>query len=326
MPDNMTGTAVITPAVNTYFNRMLLIRNKPKLIHALFGDKDIDLPSGSGKNVTWRRYNQLATATATIVEGITPPGKRLSKQDISAELSQYIDFVHITDVLEFTTENKILNVAGSELNDQMMRTEDELIRNEIVSSASVTTASNGDVTATDVNETDIDIITRNLQDNDATEVAPMITASTGQGTTPVLASYWLLANTALNADWKRVSGYISIAEYGKQMGVLAAERGSVGEVRILASSVAHKEGSVTAAFPASAGTYYYLPIIAKHAYGIVELKAARAQMIIHPKGSAGSADPANQRQTMAWKMMNVTRILNDANIQNLRVTRMAATS
>lgn len=320
--DNLTTVAVITPAVNTYFNKLLLIRNKPKLIHGLFADRST-MPAGKGKNVTWRRYNQLATATATIVEGVTPPGKRLSKQDISAELSQYLDFVHITDVLEFTCENKILNVAVSELNDQMLRTEDELIRNVIVSSASVTTCSGGDVTTTDFNEADIDTITNSLQNADAAEVTPLIKASTGQGTSPVLPSYWLLANTALNSDWRKITGFISTAEYAAQGGVLEAERGSINEVRILASSVAHKEGSSTAAFPASAGSYYYCPILAKHAYGVVDLKKANAKLILHPKGSAGAKDPGNQLQTAAWKFMNVCRILNDYNIQVLRGTKMS---
>ena len=323
MADNLTTTAVITPAVNTYFNKLLLVRNKPKLIHGLFADR-YTMPAGKGKNATWRRYNQLATATATIVEGVTPPGKRLSKQDISAELSQYMDFVHITDVLEFTCENKALNVAVSELNDQMLRTEDELIKNVIVSSASVTTCSHGDVALTDFNETDIDIITNNLQNNDAAEVTPLIKASTGQGTSPVLPSYWLLANTALNKDWRKISGFISTAEYASQGGVLQAERGSINEVRILASSLAHKEGSVTAAFPSSTGTYYYCPVIAEHAYGVTSLKKANAKLILHPRGSAGSADPGNQRQTAAWKFMNVCRILNDNNIQVLRGTKMAS--
>ncbi len=320
--DNMTTTAVITPAVNTYFNKLLLVRNKPRLIHGLFADRDV-LPAGKGKSVTWRRYAQLATATAVITEGIPPTGKRLSKQDISATVSQYGDFVHITDVLEFTCENKILNVAVSELNDQMMRTEDELIRNVIVASASVTTATGGDVTATDLNETDIDAIANTLQNTDAHPVTPLIKASVGQGTTPILPSYWALMHTALNSDLRKVANFIGTNEYSSQSGVLEAERGAVNEVRFLSSSIAHKEGSVTAAFPSSAGTYYYIPILARHAYGVVNLKKANAKLIIHPRGSAGAADPMDQLQTAAWKFMNVCRILNDNNIQVLRVTKMA---
>jgi len=322
MADNVTTTAVITQVVNTYLNRILLTKNKPKLIHELFADR-YTMKANNGNNVSWRRYNQLATATAVITEGVTPPGKQLSKQDISAELSQYGDWVHITDVLEFTCENKILNVATSELNDQMHRTRDELVRNVLVSSASVTTCSKGDVAKTDFNETDINAITQALQNADAREVAPMIKAGTGQGTNPVLASYWMLASTELNSDWKKVSGWLSIAEYGNQKTVLPAERCSIGEVRILASSVAHKEGSATSAFPSSAGTYYYCPILAKHAYGIVDFKVANAHLIIHKRGSGGVSDPLNQRQTAAWKEMNVCRILNDYNVEVLRGTKMS---
>jgi len=319
MADNMTTTSIITPAVNAYFNKLLLVRNKPKLIHSLFADRE-NLPAGTGKTIIWRRFAQLATATTEVLEGITPPGKYLSKQDISATVAQYMDFIHITDVLEFTCENKILNVGVSELNDQMLRTEDELVRNVIVSTASSVTASQGPSTTTSLNEDDIDDIANTLQNSDAPTVAPLIRAGVGQGTSPVLPSYWALMHTALNSDLKSVTGFMNTSEYANQGTVMESERGSVNEVRFLASSVAHKEGSATEAFPSSAGTYYYIPIIARHAYGIVDLKKANAKLILHPRGSAGSADPGDQRQTAAWKFMNACRILNDLNIIVLKVT------
>lgn len=317
--DNMTTTSIITPAVQAYFKRLLLVRNKPKLIHGLFADRET-LPGGAGKTIVWRRYAQLATATTEILEGITPPGKYLSKQDIRATVAQYMDFIHITDVLEFTCENRILNVGVSELNDQMFRTEDELIRNVLVSTASSLTASNGDPTTTALNETDIETIANTLQNNDSAPVAPLIRASTGQGTSPVLPSYWALMNTALNKDLKVVTGFMNTSEYANQGTVMESERGSVNEVRFLASSVAHKEGSATEAFPAATGTYYYIPILARHAYGVVSLEKANAKLIIHPRGSAGAADPGDQRQTAAWKFMNVARILNDNNVIVFKVT------
>lgn len=319
MADNFTTTSIITPAVNAYFNKLLLVRNKPRLVHGLFADREV-LPAGMGKTIVWRRFAQLATATTEILEGITPPGKYLSKQDIRATVAQYMDFIHITDVLEFTCESKILNVGVSELNDQMFRTEDELIRNVIVSTASTVTASNGDPTTTALNETDIDAVANTLQNNDSHPVTPLIRASTGQGTSPVLPSYWAIMNTALNKDLRVVTGFMNTSEYAQQGTVLEAERGSVNEVRFLASSVAHKEGSASEAFPTNAGSYFYVPIIARHGYGIVTLEKANAKLIIHPRGSAGSMDPGDQRQTAAWKFMNVCRILNDNNIIVLKVT------
>lgn len=320
MPDNVTDTSIITPAVDAWFNKALLIRNKPKLIHTLFADRE-SLPAGHGKTVTWRRWAQLATKEAQVTEGVTPAADLLSKQDISGTLAQYIGWVLITDVLEFTCENKILNQAATELNDQMLRTEDVLARNVIVATASVTTASNGEPEATCLNSDDIETIANNLQNVDASPIAPQIDASVRVGTGPVSASYWAMMHTALNRDLSRCAGYDAVKSYSQQKSVLEAERGSIEEVRFLASSVAHKEGSSTEAFPSTAGTYYYIPIIAKHAYGTVDLKKANARMIIHPRGSAGAGDPADQRQTMAWKMMDVTRVLNDNNIQAQRVTK-----
>jgi len=320
MADNITDTAQITPAVDAWFNKALLIRNKPKLIHALFGDRET-MPSGAGKTIVWRRWAQMGTKEAEITEGVTPSPDLLSKQDLSSTLSQYGGWTLITDVLEFTCDNKILARAVTELNDQMLRTEDVIIRNVIVATASVTTASNGEPEVTCLNSDDIATIANNLQNVDADPIAPQINASVGVGTAPIAASYWALMNTALNRDLSRCVGFQWAHEYAKQTGVLQAERGIVEEVRFLASSVAHKEGSSTAAFPSSAGTYYYIPIIAKHAYGVVDLKKANAKLIMHPKGSAGSADPLDQRQTAGWKMMTVCRILNDNNIQALRVTK-----
>jgi len=319
--DNMTTTSIITPAVNAYFFKLLLVRNKPKLVHGLFAER-ANLPAGRGKTVVWRRFAQLATATTQIIEGVTPPGKTLSKQDIRATVAQYMGWVLITDVLEFTCENKALNVAVSELNDQMHRTEDELIRNVLVTSASAITADAGPSGNTTVlNETDIDEVTNTLQNNDAQEIAPRIKASVGQGTSPIQAAYWAIMHTELNSDLKKVSGFLNTSEYPRQTGVLEAERGSVNEARFLASTLAHKDGDASSAFPSTAGDYYYIPFIAKNAYGVVDLRKANASLILHPRGSAGSADPGNQRQTAAWKFMNICRLLNDNNILILKVTK-----
>jgi N4-gp56 family major capsid protein len=318
----MTTTSIITPAVEAYFQKLLLVRNKPKLIHALFADH-YELPSGVGKTAVWRRYAALPTRTAEVLEGVTPDVDTLSKQDIRATVAQYGGWTLITDVLEFTCENKILNINVSELNDQMYRTEDELVRNIIVSSASALTASHGEPAVTNLNADDIEIIANTLQNNDTSPVTPTIAATPKIGTAPIEASYWAMMHTELNRDLRRCEGFIKTVEYAQQTGILPAERGNVQEVRFLASSLAHKQGSATEAFPATAGTYYYIPILAKHAYGIVDLKKANANLIIHPKGSGGSSDPLDQRQTAGWKFMNVCRILNDNNIMVLKVTKRA---
>jgi N4-gp56 family major capsid protein len=48
------------------------------------------------------------------------------------------------------------------------------------------------------------------------------------------------------------------------------------------------------------------------AYGVVELAGHNLRSIYKPLGSAGTADPADQQQSLAWKVGFVTKILNDA--------------
>lgn len=51
--------------------------------------------------------------------------------------------------------------------------------------------------------------------------------------------------------------------------------------------------------------------IGADAYGITELEGMGMQTIIKPKGSAGSADPLNQRGTVGWKATHVAKILSE---------------
>jgi len=70
MSDNMTTSSIITPAVNAYFNKLLLVRNKPKLVHGLFADRE-NLPAGNGKTIVWRRFAQLAQRLLSIWTSFT---------------------------------------------------------------------------------------------------------------------------------------------------------------------------------------------------------------------------------------------------------------
>ena len=49
--------------------------------------------------------------------------------------------------------------------------------------------------------------------------------------------------------------------------------------------------------------------LGRDAYGTVDLEGAGLEMIVKPLGSAGSADPLNQRQTIGWKCCHGARIL-----------------
>jgi len=317
MADNLTTTTQVDSGIEVYYDRVLLKNARPKLVHTKFAQKK-SLPKGNSKTVKFRRYAALSTATTQLAEGVTPTGQRLSKVDLLATVAQYGDFVHITDVVDMTNADPVLTVAAQELGDQMGRTIDEIVRDILVACASSTTASNGTGTATKLNKTDIDAVVQTLLSNDASMITELIKAGTGQGTSPIRPAYWGILHTELIDDLEAVSGFKSTANYPAQTNVDEAEWGSTGNVRWLASSVAHKDGSATDPF--AAGNYYYLPIFGKNAYGIVDLEGGNAKNIIKGFGSGGTSDPLNQRATSGWKVMFTARILNDNFIHVLKVT------
>jgi N4-gp56 family major capsid protein len=51
--------------------------------------------------------------------------------------------------------------------------------------------------------------------------------------------------------------------------------------------------------------------IADGAYGVTEITGGGLQTIIKQKGSAGTADPLDQRSSIGWKAMKTAEILVD---------------
>ncbi len=67
---------------------------------------------------------------------------------------------------------------------------------------------------------------------------------------------------------------------------------------------------------------YSTLIIAKWSYGISRLAGHAVENIVKPLGSAGTADPLNQRETSGWKAYFVALILNDDFILRIEHARV----
>lgn len=316
MAENLTTTTEVDPGVAIYYDRVLLKRGKPKLVHSLFADSK---GTGGKTTVKFRRYAALTVATTPITEGVTPPGQKLAKTDLMATVSQYGDYVHITDVVDLTVEDPVLTVATEELGLQMGKTVDQLTRDILIACASVTLATGGGNggTPTEISKADVDAIVKLLLNADTEFFTPLIKAASGQGTLPVRPAFWGVMHTNLIDALEAVSNFKSTSNYPAQSGVLDSEWGSTGNVRWVISSVAHQD-------TVSTPDRYKLPIIGQHAYGVISLEGGNARSIIKAFGSGGTSDPLNQRATAGWKLWHVARILNDVFMHILDVTDLTA--
>jgi N4-gp56 family major capsid protein len=306
MADALTTTQDIDPGLEVYYERTLLETAYPKYVYGKFAEQ-YNIPGKSGRTIKMRRYSRLSAATTPITEGVTPNGSKLAKVDILATISQYGDFVSITDVVDLTVEDAVLTKTTELQSDQMYNTEDVLCRDVISASASSITCSNGSGTATLLNDTDIATVVQTLLGGFADWITDMIPASTGQGTSPIRPSFVGIFDYALQDDLENVASFKSVSNYGASRSILENEWGNTNNVRWVMTMQGYVSSST-----------YYCPIIGKNAYGKVKLDGGNAKSII--KGFGSGNDPLNQRSTVGWKMWDVCRILNDAFIIVLKCT------
>ena len=259
----------------------------------------------------FRRAGTLSAATVPITEGQEPNADLLSKTDIMVTLSQYGAVVHITDLCDLTIRNSPFTIAAEEQSFQMFTTIDNLTRDVLLAGASITTCTNGDPTGTMPNEPDIDSVVNTLMGNNATKITKLVVAGTGQATQPVQAAFWAIGHTLLRSALKNVSGFVPTKNYSNQGTIHQAEYGATDEVRWLLTSEAD-----TLAGGQSAG-HFECPIIAKNAYGTINLGAGNAKNIRKP---FGYNDALNLIAASGWKLIYGTRILNDLFIHLLRCT------
>ena len=309
----ITDVAALPPAVRDYYDRLLLMTAYPQLIHSKFAQKRV-LPEKSGDTIVFRRYSRLNTVPVPLVDGVTPPGAALSATDIKARVDFYGNFVTITNQVELTVEDRVLNESARLLAQNLGQTIDEVTRDVLASTASTLACSNGvnGSTPTELTKADIDSAVFTLLGNDAEMISEVVVGRDAFGTAPVRPAFWGFMDTALLDDLESVSNFVNSSQYPNQQSVLESEWGTTGNVRWLYTSV----GSVSSASPAVYDNF----IVGKEAYAVVHLGSEQGEFYVEPLGSAGSADPLHQRGTVGWQAPFVSRILNDAFMTNLQAT------
>lgn len=99
---------------------------------------------------------------------------------------------------------------------------------------------------------------------------------------------------------------IKIYVGGKEATVASVTAGAVGTAKIVVTTAVKdvSAGAVICGYGAGAdgSAIYCTMLLGKNAYATTSIQGLGLEHIYKPKGSAGSADPLNQRSTLGWKM------------------------
>lgn len=309
MADTLTLYSDISnSAIQTFYDNVLLRRAHPYEVHANFAQQR-PIPSGIGNQILFRRYEHLDLATTPLTEAQSPDGSKLSKTDITATIKQYGDFVQISDVVDLTARDPVLTEAAEVLGEQMGRTRDVLVRDQVVGEYFDNKGSGNYTNVVDgggdtLTQTDLEDLVDKLLTSNARFLTSVIRPSTGYNTTPIRQAFVAIMNTSLRSVIEGMSDFVPISEYPSNENIMDGEWGAVKNVRILLSTLADSGDDI------DSGGNYVIPIFGADAYGVTELASGAATNIVKAHGSGGTGDPLNQRATSGWKIFMTSAILN----------------
>lgn len=296
--DNTTGND-LSPEMKTYYSDYLIDLAEPELVHDQFGQKK-PIPKAGGKTIEFRKYSPLAKALTPLTEGVTPTGQNLNVSTITATVAQYGGYIEMSDVLLLTAIDNNLVQATQLIASQAGRTLDTITREVLCGGTNVIyaggAASRAALTgggASGNNYLTVD------------DVKKAVRALKKMNTPKYNGYYWGIINQDVSYDLMKDPEWIDPHKYVDTANIYYGEIGQIAGVRFVETS----EAKIFAGAGYSSRDVYATLIGGANAYGVTEVTGGGLQHIVKPLGSAGSADPLNQRATVGWKAIKTAEIL-----------------
>lgn len=378
----------------TYYDRTMLEWAKAQLVYAQFGQKR-PIPRNSGKTVEFRRWTLFTPdkVTQKLTEGVTPSSQSLGQTKVEATIAQYGAYVEISDLLDLTAYDPVINDSAELLGEQLGIVVDNVTRDAMIADASDQyaggAANQNSVAATSYLTVDeIRKAVRTLKNNKARRFS----GNGRSGHFVCIVDPYATYDLQSDSLWQDVSKYsnaeqIYSGEIGRLFGVVFVEttEGKIDAQSVLNAVNANTTASATfvlknaptereVAYLSTPGnkimigdTEYTLSsnnpytaatrtvkltttvsltantavysldcgavdaatkagvtlhnslIFGADAYGVIDVAGSGVlQTIIKPRGSAGTADPLDQRSTVGGKVMGYTaKVLNALWIINI---------
>lgn len=336
MANNTQST--LSDAIKTQYERRLLTRALPRLVHGRWGMQARLNKMGSYE---LRKYGALSAVTSTLTEGSTPAEQSaISVTLVTLTPSFYGAWLGYTDELEMTAYDPIISEFSSILGEQAGLSADTILRNLITDAATKDYAGSATSRAT------LDAPAHNLGYADFIK---QIASLEAENAMPIEGEDFIVIMhpftwASLMQDPTFVNLFIEASGEGDGNPLRSGYVGRVLRCKIFVSSNAREyaDGGV-----GSTTDVYSMLFLARESHGFVGMAGSfpnlnvdsapdrsmggmtgqavkPVEIIVKQLGSAGADDPLNQRATIGWKMSLGYATTNSAWMRDLEHTNVAS--
>ena len=286
----------LSAEMKTFYDMTLIDEASANLVHDQFGQKR-PIPAHGGKTIEFRKFAPLAKAMTPLTEGVTPDGKSLTVSTVTATVSQYGDYITQSDVLELTALDNTILEATKLLGRQAGLTLDSVVRNVLQSGTNVTYCPKV-VDGVETEVTSRDALGKDCQLT--VDVVQQVVAKLRAQNAPTInGKYVAIIHPYVAYDLMRDPEWIDAHKYAVPESLYEGEIGEIAGVRFVQTTEAKiYDGGIF-------GSLFF----GEGAYGVTEITGGGLRTIVKQKGSAGTADPLDQRSSIGWVAMKTAELL-----------------
>lgn len=318
MAVNYLGTLGLTDEMKQFYDRKLLDRARPVLVHARYGVNK-SIPRKGGKSIEVRKMLAIPASLSANPSGSNfgallhegSPGAPLTATfiKVTATITQYGQWSKITDLLDTQAFDPVINEFSENYGETMGVALDEVTRTALVAGTNIqyvgVATTKGSVFATAASHITL------------AEFREAVNTLKKQNIQPVIdGKYVAIVHPDTTRDLFAASELTMIFrdayERGGSNPMVTGVLGDYMGIRFVETTQAYTSAGENTGSEASwqnASPVYSTLIIGKNAYMTVKLEAHSAKIIVHPLGTGGHADPLEQYSTVGWKAVSVAKIL-----------------
>lgn len=290
---NVSGQNQLSAEDKTFYERALLERLLPQLNFYKDAQKK-KLPKNSGRTMNFRKFNSLTAPSSSLTEGKTPDGNDLNITTVTATVAQEGDYVLISDLIQMTGIDPVITETSELLGEEAGVVVDNRIQTAISGGTNVYFA--GEATTRAGLES---ASTKNLTANDIKKIVRKLKNANAKRFAD--GFYHMQIDPDIAYDLMNDSAWVDVSKYAKPEQMVKGELGKMHGMKFFESTnLSIVDSSATADKKISVHIAY---AYGKDSYACVDLEggAGKPEIIVKPNGSAGSADPLDQRASAGWK-------------------------